>query len=330
MNLFIDTNVFLDFYHLSGADIEELNKLTALLEDGSIKLFVPSQLCEEFKRNRDSKIMDAMLQFRKIKFKISFPAFCKLYPEYSELQNILTELNKKHAALYEKAMDDVNNLTLKADTVIADLFDQAVLAETDDAIYERALRRFRMGNPPGKKKSTVGDEINWECLLEKVPHGEDIYLVSGDADYASPINSEQFNPFLQDEWNNKKGSNVAFYTTLQAFFKENYPDIKLASDVRKAALIKRLAKSGSFATTHVVIGKLDKIDDFTSSQVEELIQIADMNNQVRWIIGDSDVHAFYTKLKEKYKDEISEDSLSTLAKLLSQDELEEDEDNFSF
>ncbi|MCO7725785.1 hypothetical protein NJB93_04160 [Brucella intermedia] len=50
---------------MSGADIEELNKLTALLEDGHITLFVPRQLCEEFKRNRDSKIKDAMNEFQK-------------------------------------------------------------------------------------------------------------------------------------------------------------------------------------------------------------------------------------------------------------------------
>jgi len=64
MNLFIDTNIFLDFYHLSGADIEELHKLTALLDEGDLKLFVPCQLCEEFKRNRDSKIKDAMNEFQ--------------------------------------------------------------------------------------------------------------------------------------------------------------------------------------------------------------------------------------------------------------------------
>lgn len=39
MNLFIDANIFLDFYHLSGGDIEELKKLVALVENGDIVLF---------------------------------------------------------------------------------------------------------------------------------------------------------------------------------------------------------------------------------------------------------------------------------------------------
>lgn len=81
-NLFIDTNIFLDFYHLSGEDIEQLHKLTALLESGSLKLFITNQLCDEFK-HRESKIKDAMGAFNNPKVTISFPAFCKLYPVLS-------------------------------------------------------------------------------------------------------------------------------------------------------------------------------------------------------------------------------------------------------
>lgn len=320
MNLFIDTNIFLDFYHLSGADIEELNKLTALLEDGHIKLFVPRQLCEEFKRNRDSKINDAMKEFKNVKFKISFPAFCKLYPEYGELQELLKSANTKHAELYEKAMNDVNAVALKADAVIAELFGKAHVIETSDAIFGKALRRFRMGNPPGKKKVTMCDEVNWDALLENVPKGEDLHLVSGDSDYVAAIDADKFNAFLDDEWKEKKNSLIIFHKSLQEFFKANYPQIKLASDVKKSMLIEKLAKSGSFATTHLVIAKLESMDDFSPVQVEQLIQIADMNSQVGWIIEDDDVLAFYSKLKGKYAGAISAESLGALDLLLPDDQ----------
>ena len=91
MNLFIDTNIFLDFYHLSGADIAELHKLTELLKSGDLKLFITDQLSDEFKRNRDNKIKDAMNAFNKPKLSINFPAFWKLYPEYTELKSMLEE-----------------------------------------------------------------------------------------------------------------------------------------------------------------------------------------------------------------------------------------------
>ena len=231
------TNIFLDFYHLSGADIEELHKLTALLEEGGLKLFVPRQLCEEFKRNRDSKIKDAMNEFQKARFKISFPAFCKLYPEYNELQEMLKAANNKHAELYKKAMDDVNAVALKADAVIEDLFGKAQVIETGNSIFNKALHRFRMGNPPGKKKVTMGDEVNWEALLEAAPNDEDLHLVSGDSDYAAAMDADKFNPFLDDEWKEKKKSSILFYKLLQDFFKSNYPQIKLASDVKRNVLI---------------------------------------------------------------------------------------------
>ena len=34
MNLFIDTNVFLSFFHLSNDDLEEIHKLAVLIEKG--------------------------------------------------------------------------------------------------------------------------------------------------------------------------------------------------------------------------------------------------------------------------------------------------------
>lgn len=44
MNLFIDTNVFLSFYHLSDDDLEEIRKLSVLLERGNIRLWLPQQV----------------------------------------------------------------------------------------------------------------------------------------------------------------------------------------------------------------------------------------------------------------------------------------------
>ena len=40
MNLFIDTNIFLSFYHLSSDDLEELRKLAALLEQKKATLYL--------------------------------------------------------------------------------------------------------------------------------------------------------------------------------------------------------------------------------------------------------------------------------------------------
>jgi hypothetical protein len=322
MNLFIDTNIFLDFYHLSGADIAELHKLTGLLESGDLKLFITDQLCDEFQRNRDNKIKDAMNVFNKPKLSITFPAFCKLYPEYIELKAMLEQANTKHSDLYKKAMDDVTAVKLKADAVIEVIFAGATLVVMSEKIYMKALKRFRMGNPPGKKSSTIGDEVNWEALLEAVPNGQDLYLVSGDGDYSAAMDSYKFNPFLDKEWSSKKGgSSIIFYKYISDFFKVSHLDIKLASDVKKnEPLIEALAQSGTFATTHLIIEKLNEIAGFSSAQVEQLIQIAQKNTQVAWIMSDLDVLSFYTRLLNEHGNNISIESRKALTQLLSEEE----------
>jgi hypothetical protein len=276
-----------------------------------LKLFITDQLYDEFKRNRDNKIKDAMNAFNKSKLTISFPAFCKLYHEYTLLQSLLKDVNTKQTKLCNKAMDDVNAVNLKADTVIEELFGSATLVGVSDKIYTKALERFRMGNPPGKKNVTIGDEVNWEALLEAIPNEEDLYFVSGDSNYAASIDPYKFNPFLDKEWTSKKGagSSIIFYKSIQDFFKAKYPEIKLANDVKKNALIEALAKSGTFATTHLVVEKLSQIVEFSPTQVEQLIQIAQMNKQVGWIMGDADVLAFYLKLRDEHSGNISVKSL---------------------
>ena len=84
INLFIDTNIFLSFYHLTNEDLEELKKLAALIDNSEIQLFLPDQIKNEFTRNRSAKIVDAMRKLQEAKFNLSFPLFAKDYAEYDE------------------------------------------------------------------------------------------------------------------------------------------------------------------------------------------------------------------------------------------------------
>src|SRR5690606_7835866 len=112
------------------------------------------------------------------------------------IQALLKDANAKHAELYKKAMADVNARTLGADAIIVDLLARAKTIDLSEKIFNAAIRRLRLGNPPGKKKVTIGDEVNWEALLTGVPDGSDLYLVSGDSDYASPFIEAEASSFL--------------------------------------------------------------------------------------------------------------------------------------
>lgn len=78
MNVFIDTNVFLSFYHLTNDDLEELRKLKVLLEKGNVALHLPDQTIDEYRRNRETKIADALKRLKEQKLNLQFPALCKI------------------------------------------------------------------------------------------------------------------------------------------------------------------------------------------------------------------------------------------------------------
>jgi hypothetical protein len=260
----------------------------------AITLVLTEQIEDEFNRNRSAKIADAMKKLQEARFKIAFPAFAKDYPGYDELRTLLDKAGKRHAELVETITKDAIKGDLKADALVVDLFQKATMLVVSDEIYLGALRRVRRGNPPGKENS-LGDAINWECLLAEIDDGTDVHLVSEDKDYRSQLSAE-FSEFLDYEWDKRKKSKIFFYTKISDFFKTNFPNIKIASEVERDLLVEDLRNTGSFVSTHLVVAKLLKQTDFSPLQIEELVQIARSNSQVGWIMGDPDVHDFYASL----------------------------------
>ena len=86
MDLFIDTNVILSFYHLTSDDLEELRKLTVLLQRKRVKLSLTDQVVSEFRRNRENKISEAIKALREQCLNLQFPQLCKDYSEYGHFR----------------------------------------------------------------------------------------------------------------------------------------------------------------------------------------------------------------------------------------------------
>lgn len=306
MNLFIDTNVFLSFYHYTKEDLEELKKLAVLIDQRRLVLYLTDQVVDEFLRNRESKIADALKKLREQRLKLEFPQLCKDYDAYHELREHQKNYEEKHAELLEKIEKDVENRALKADGVIQTLFEKATVIEACNGPVEKARKRIEIGNPPGKSGS-LGDAISWEALLAQTPHGEDIYFITDDNDYFSALDQGKFKEFLLREWLGSKGSNLHCYRRLSAFFKDHYPEIQLASELEKELLIGQLSASSSFQETHRVIAKLSQYRDFNTTQVNQIIEAAVFNPQVRWIVEDPDVKRFLQDVIEGHEDELSDD-----------------------
>lgn len=319
MNLFIDTNVFLTFYHYSSDDLEELKKLSAMLQLGKLKVFLPEQVQIEFRRNRANKIADALLHLREQSLNLQFPQISKDYVEYEELRKAQRNYAKLHAELLEKIEEDVEAHSLKADSIIEELFQRSEEIPTTEDLIQRARLRAELGNPPGKKGS-LGDAIIWEALLQAVPVGEDLYFITGDEDYSSPLDKGSIDPFLVEEWKEPHKSNFINYKRISQFFADEFPDIELATESEKDLLIRELASSGTFERTHQVVSRLSKYSDFTPAQVNEILVAAITNNQVYWIGQDHDVRSFLKRMIEGREDKIEPTYLEQISRVLEGEE----------
>ena len=315
MNIFIDTNIYLSFYHFSSDDLDELKKLVVLISKRKLKLFLPSQVIQEFQRNRESKLEDALKRFNEQKLDFQFPQFCKDYPEFAELRELQKVYSKSHNALKEKVISDIQSKKLKADSLFKELIKYSTVIKTSDKLYLEAKKRMELGNPPGKDGS-IGDAVNWEALLQNVPKNEDVFFISDDNDYASPIDKNSFNAFLSEEWSLIKTSKILFYRRLSSFFKEHFPDILLEDELEKDRLIQSLASSNNFSETHTIIAQLKKYSDFSATQVGAIISAYFHNNQIAWIINDPDVHDFIENIYKLYKDLIDPYGLEVIGLIL--------------
>lgn len=299
MRLFIDTNILLSFYHLTSDDLVELEKLVKLIEDKELTLIVTQQVIEETLRNRANKINEGLSEFKKTKIKFVFPAYCKDYPQYKEIQTTQKNIEKLHADLISQIDTDIKNNNLKADKLIEKLFSVCIKIPHNDDCYEAAKKRIELGNPPGKKGS-MRDALNWESLLKKSPKNIDIHLITDDKDYICVLNTDELNNFMKNEWVKTKSSNIYFYRKLSEFFKEHFSDINLSTEEEKDRYIEQLSSSSSFAETHNIIAKLETYENFTQKQAEDMSFALVSNPQINRIIGDSDVYNFYKKIDKKY------------------------------
>jgi len=313
MNVFIDTNVFLLFYHLTSEDLEELKKLLTLVASQKIVLYLTSQVQDEYRRNRENKIQEAIDLLKRAKLEMQLPALCRAYPEYHELQKLRPQLERLSAEITQKVSEDANNGTLKADDVIRQIMSKGkILASSADTL-RRAQTRVMLGNPPGKDGS-LGDAINWELLLTNIPETEGLHIVSGDRDFASALDKNRLKEFLVHEWKEAKRSDIHFYTKISDFFARHFQQIRLAVELEQEAAVDDLVGSSTFRCTHAAIAKLRVLGDLRSDQVDAIAEAALLNSQIRLILTDEDVAGFIMDLLAKHAttmDQVKRNNLLT-------------------
>jgi predicted nucleic acid-binding protein len=316
MNVFIDSNIFLSFYHLSNEKLDVLESALGLQEAKQVQLWLTSQVLDEVERNREAKIANALQVFEQEHVNKQVPQMARDHPNFAELDAKAKAFAQAKDQLLQALRADATARRLRADAVIGKAFEKAKIIPVTAEIVARAKLRYDRGNPPGKANS-YGDAIHWECLLEAVPKGDHLYLISDDQDYRSPLDENQPSGFLKREWAQRKGAGLHLFRRMSKFIAQHTQHAEALANEEKNASIQALRSSPNFAVSHAVIADLNSFPHFTDEQALAIAEACLSNNQVSWIIGDADVRAFMSRILADYGTKLPEETRVRLASLLA-------------
>lgn len=195
--IFIDTNIFLDFYRYNK------NDNISNLKDEFKKYFEyfinTKQSYDEFFRNREKTInefIDTLKSQINPLYDGNFLSSLNGFEDYYENMKLANKsikcmIDKCSELIFDFEKDPVYSLYL--------LFCHNTYDRTRD-IIDRAIKRKYIGNPPTSNKSTCCDEIIWESILENCH--DDLIIVTRDKTF-----NENYN-FLKNEYNEKNGKKL--------------------------------------------------------------------------------------------------------------------------
>ncbi|MCU0328109.1 MAG: PIN-like domain-containing protein [Chitinophagales bacterium] len=241
MRILIDTNIFLDFYRSNKTPI---NIFSTLLENIE-KCILTDQIIQEFERSRELVLKNVKYKFQQ---ESKLENFSSSYLQNLEVFKELIEIQKQ----YKTKQKEVNNYIddiIKDPTLdpISDYFNEFVNASlknnvlyyTNDTIIRKAKNRKLIGNPPTSDKYSLGDEINWEIVLENIK--EDIIIVGRDNTYTNNIS------YLQKDFHKRTGFYITEVTeSISYAMKKTGVNTSKELEEEEAATIKEIRYSNEY------------------------------------------------------------------------------------
>lgn len=208
--LFIDTNIFLDFYRIRKSDVSM--KYLQQIEACKERIIIGSQVEMEYKKNRQKVIVESLNKFSKPDWgKLSTPALVADIKPAKAIDNKKKEIDKHYKKVSEKIRKILENPSSN-DPVYQSL--QRIFknkttynlnrdADIRFKIRNLARKRFVLGYPPRKDSDTsIGDAVNWEWIIHcSAESGKDIVIVTRDSDFGVSYNDQAYlNDWLRQEF----------------------------------------------------------------------------------------------------------------------------------
>lgn len=208
--IFIDTNILLDFYRIRKSDISL--KYLEQIENNKDKLILTSQVEMEFRKNRQTVILEALGEINKISTGgITVPTILFDAKPVDMIKKSQTEISKQQKKIKDRINKILSNPSTQ-DKVFQTL--QRVFKSNSEFYLDRenelrysirklALKRFGLGYPPRKKgDNSIGDSINWEWIIHCASIcDKNIIIVTRDNDFGVFHNNNAYvNDWLQIEF----------------------------------------------------------------------------------------------------------------------------------
>jgi predicted nucleic acid-binding protein len=208
--IFIDTNIYLDFYRIRKSDvsIKYLNEI----ETHKDIIITTSQVEMEYKKHRQNAIFEALGAVKKISDpNTDLPAVvsdAKAVEMIKKSRKVIDEQQKKLKRRIESILTNPNRHD-PVFKVLQSLFSNHSEINLNRQNKERytirklALKRFILGYPPRKNSdNSIGDAVNWEWIIRCAEiTKKHIIIVSRDYDFGLAYENELFvNDWLSQEF----------------------------------------------------------------------------------------------------------------------------------
>lgn len=265
--VYIDTNIYLRFYDSKQSNFK---KLLNALEEINQYIFITSQIINEidrnkqllFKRSIDGYITQCRLPSTELPGHIS-TSTDKEVNTWNATQKQIEKLLDRQVAELKKISGKILEELLNSQDDISKVLSKIAenLYENNDECIDRARLRKNLGNPPGKRNDPIGDELNWELLIEHLQTEaiEDLIIVTEDSDYAILTGGDvQLNSFLYKELNQiDKGLNIFCFQSLADGLKkfDELKKIKTLPNSKELEKI-RIEEAESFNRSQLLLNSL--------------------------------------------------------------------------
>jgi hypothetical protein len=206
--LFIDANQYIKLYGMASSGTAPGEKILDWIEEQSVHIFVTRQIVDEVFRNKLKTAQTYFLDKVSLKNIVLPDHLLGISDEkLKRLQRDSKSLSRELDALADDVLPKISRSEDDISQKLDGLFASAVSPNQDQ--MKRARDRKERGNPPGKPRDPLGDQITWEQLLTHCKGKEHLWIITADPDYGvKHRNGMLLNSLLRNDLANTCGTKL--------------------------------------------------------------------------------------------------------------------------